>query len=122
MKALLDNTIEFELVELGVGSWSRERVDRGAAGVDGIVSVDLGLRVRQIVVKGRLRGVSVKSLGEKVDLVCSLMDSKVHELTVCDGREFGDLQVESFEVTKEDSSGIGPYCEFEMGLRQLRSL
>ncbi len=54
MKAILDNTIEFEQLQLEIGSWERDSAKRAVAGLDGVLSIDLGMRGREIVVTGVL--------------------------------------------------------------------
>ncbi len=120
MTAVLDSTIRFEQLGLEVGSRARDSVERNISGVDGILSIDLGMREREIAVKGLLRAVSVELLFAREDAIAELIDGQVHILEAADGREFKDLRADSFEVTRQDYSGGGVCCEFTMQFTQLR--
>jgi len=120
MLAVLDGTIKFEQLQLEIGSWERDSAERAVAGLDGVLSIDLGMRGREIVVTGVLRAVSVEAMVEKVDAVSAFMDGQTHVLVAGDGREFANLRVDGFEVEREDYSGRGLCCEFEIRFTQLR--
>ena len=121
MRAALDGTIEFEQHQLKVCSWRRDTVERTAAGLDGVLSVDLGMRGRVIVQKGVLRGESEEGLKAKVAEVLATLDGQMHTLVIGDGQEFENLRVDVFEISNKDYSGRGVGCDFEIKYTQLRS-
>lgn len=118
MKALLDG-FEIEQVDISVGSWERSSIDRSAAGVDGVVSVDLGLRSREIVQRGLIWAFTSEQLLSKFDNARMLMDGGIHTLVVSDGRVFSRLRVDSVEQGRKAFSGRGVSCEIEIRYTQL---
>lgn len=119
MKATIDETLEFEQEHLKVGSYRRDAVERSVTGLDGVMSIDLGMRKRQLVQKGILHAGSAESLREKVNSFSKLMDGRTHKLVLGDGSYFGNLRVDVFEVATENHSGMGPSCNFEIRYTQL---
>ena len=122
MRATLDGTVEFEVGQLKVESWQREVVERAVAGLDGVRSIDLGARSRELVVKGILRAVSDESLRKNKAVISALMDGQTHTLVTGNGREFDNVRIDAFESGQKDYSGRGVYCEFEIRCTQLRNL
>ncbi len=120
MAAVLDSTIRFEQLGLEVGSRARDSIERSVVGVDGALSIDLGMREREIVVKGLLRAVSVELLFARENAIAELIDGRVHILESANGTEFRNLRIDSFEVTRQDYSGGGVCSEFTMQFTQLR--
>jgi len=120
MAAMLDSTIRFEQLGLEVGSRARDSIERSAAGVDGALSIDLGMRERKIVVKGLLRAVSVELLLARENSMAELIDGDMHILESANGVKFENLRIDSFEVTRQDYSGSGVCSEFTMQVTQLR--
>lgn len=119
MRATLDSTIEFDQRRLKIGSWRQESIERSAAGLDGVVSLSLGSRSRELVQHGLLRAVSDADLTEKIDAVAELLDGQSHTLVTADGQQYADLRVDVFEPGEKKYSGRGPCCEFEIGYTQL---
>jgi hypothetical protein len=119
MRATIDETLEFEQEYLKVGSYHRDAVERSITGLDGVMSIDLGMRKRQLLQKGILHADSTESLRGKVNSFSKLMDGRTHKLVLGDASYFGNLRVDVFEVAKENHSGIGPSCNFEIRYTQL---
>jgi hypothetical protein len=119
MKATLDGTIEFEQTELAIGSWQRGNIERAAAGVDGVVSIDLGKRTREIVQKGLMRAGSRAVLRIKVDYVRAMADGKCHAMETAEGERFENLRIDSIKASSTEYSGRGASCEFEIRYVQL---
>lgn len=120
MKATLDRTIEFEQTELVVGSWRRDMIERGAAGIDGVVSIDLGKRTREIVQKGLMRAGSRAVLRIKVDYIRAMADGACHTMETADGQRFENMWIDSVKVSSTEYSGSGASCEVEIRYTQLR--
>jgi len=119
MRAKIDNTIEFELLKFNPDSWKRDSVEKSAAGLDGVVSVDLGRRKRKIKLCGIIESQSRSGLDKKKELLNALLDGKVHTLRT--DTEYENVRIDSFEVVKDNHSGKGIGCEFELELSQLRA-
>ncbi len=120
MAAMLDSTIKFEQLGLEVGSRARDSIERSMVGVDGALSIDLGMRERKIVVKGLLRAISVELLLARENSMAELIDGDMHILESANGVKFENLRIDSFEVTRQDYSGSGVCSEFTMQVTQLR--
>ena len=121
MKATLDGIIVLQEQHLKVGSWRREAVERAVAGLDGVLSIDLGMRSRVLVQKGTLRAVSAEGLSGKIDAVSALMDGGLHTLVKQDGEQFDNLRMDAFEVDGKNHSGTGTECGFEIRYTQVKS-
>jgi hypothetical protein len=119
MQAKFDGAVEFKVLKIKASSWNREAVEKSAAGLDGVVSVDLGKRSRKITVSGSVEAQSKATLIAKTAQVEAMLDGCVHVLEA--GVVYENVRVNSFAVVKEDTSGRGISCEFEMVLSQLRS-
>ena len=119
MKATIDETLEFEQKHLEVGSYHRDSTERSVTGLDGVMSIDLGMRKRQFVQKGILHAGSTEALRVKVTSFSKLIDGRIHKLALGDGRNFDNLRVDAFEASKECHSGKGPSCDFEIRYTQL---
>ncbi len=119
MKATLDGLVLFEQLELKEGSWQREAVQRTAAGLDGMVSVDLGCRSRQIVGRGVIRAFSDLTLEARLDTIRLFMDGATHTLMTSDGRCLSNLRIDAVSAGEQTKSGSGVRCEFEIKCTQL---
>lgn len=123
MKVTLDGKIIFEdrRLRLEAGSVFRQQLERAAAGLDGVVSIDLGLRGRRITQKGVLRAISNEQLAGRIAGIEACMDGLEHSLEVSDGRLFEHLRVDRFEVGPRRFDGGGVSCDYEIRYTQLRS-
>ena len=119
MKATIDEILEFEQKHLEVGSYRRDSVERSVTGLDGVISIDLGMRERQLIHKGVLHAGSAEALREKVNSFSKLIDGRTHKFVLADGKSFDNLRVDVFEVATECHSGKGPSCSFEIRYTQL---
>jgi len=120
MKATLDGTIEFEQVELSVGSWRRDNIERSAAGVDGAVKVDLGQRRREIVQKVVMRAPSRTALFAKIDFVRGNQDGRCHSMETGESERFEHLWIDTVKIGSTDYRGRGASCKVEIRYEQLR--
>jgi len=101
------------------GSCQHQFAERSAAGLNGVVSVDMGGRGRKIQQRGELRARSKAELSSRVEAISAFMDGDVHTLEVSDGRLFEDVRIDSFTVGGERTSGAGVVAEYEIVYRQL---
>lgn len=106
-------------VEIEVGSLSRELIDRSVAGLDGVISIDLGLRGRVIRQKGILRARSKAELIDKIGSIRDYMDGYVYTLIANSGERFDDVRIDAFKTTNERPSGTGMAVDYEINYTQL---
>jgi hypothetical protein len=105
--------------ELEVGSFSREHIERSAAGLDGVVSIDLGGRGRKVRQKGEIRARSKTELNSRVEAISALMDGDAHTLVSSQGETFENLRIDSVSVKNERVSGSGIVVDYEIIYTQL---
>ena len=122
MQVKLDGQTVFddEQVQVSVGSLKRSQIERTAAGLNGLVSIDLGNRGRLIKQTGVLRAASRQALAAKIDAVEAFIDGDSHTLTSCEGEVFGNVRMDSFTVKNKKSSGSGLCCQYEAVYTQLK--
>lgn len=119
MRARIDETLEFEQKHLEIGSYQRDSAERSVTGLNGVISIDLGMRKRKLVQKGILDAGSAGALRDKVNSFSRLIDGRTHKLVLGDGKNFDNLRVDAFEVAPESHSGKGPSCDFVIRYTQL---
>jgi hypothetical protein len=121
MRVALDGENLFDEPELkiGLGSIEREQIERTVAGLDGVLSIDLGCRGRKIMQAGVLRGESQAQVEKLVGAISAYIDGNTHTLVTGSGKEFGNLRMDVFKVSKERSSGSGVCCDYEIAYTQL---
>ncbi len=120
MRAMLDNEIFFEekSFELEIKSPQRGVFQRSAAGLDGQVSIDLGLRGRKIIQKGEMRSQSQSGLQRQIDAINELIDGNSHILRCPDGRIFENLLIEEFKTGPLVSGGSHISCQYQITYNQ----
>jgi len=101
-----------------VGGTKRDREERAVAGLDGVLSIDLGRRGRRIRQKGVLRARSEEELTKKVSAIWGFADGREHKL-VAGSEEFECVRMDSFEVKDKRQSGTGPVADYEVVYTQL---
>ncbi len=121
MQTKLDNEIVFDDSELQihVGSWKRDCIERTAGGVDGVLSIDLGLRDRTITQKGTLRAASNEAMNRKIDSITAMIDGASHSLTTKNGEQFDNVRMDQFEILSMRLDGSGVCCEYKASYTQL---
>ena len=122
MKVTLDGTELFDdpQLEIKAGSIKRGSVESAAAGVDGVLRIDLGQRGRQIKQEGLLRAKSHQQMEEKIKAIAAYQDGDIHTLADNEGRSFSDVCMDVFNVGKIKTSGGGVWCEYEIIYSQLK--
>ena len=101
------------------GSWQRKTIDQGFAGLDGVVSVDLGMRSRKLKQHGYISTGSVRALTELIDMICGYIDGGVHELVDQDGVSYASIRMDAFSLVGPISKGSRARCEYEAVYTQL---
>ena len=105
--------------QIEIGSFSRESIERSAAGLDGVISIDLGERGRKIRQKGEIRARSKADLDSKVGAISAFIDGDTHTLVGSQGERFENLRVDSVSVKNERESGSGVVSDYEIVYWQL---
>ena len=90
MAVTLDGQILFDEqgLEIAASSAKRDVVERAVAGLDGVVSIDLGRRSRVIKQKGVLRTPSQSKMDERIGAISAFIDGKAHTLIGKGGEKF----------------------------------
>ena len=107
-------------LEIEPGSFSRDSIGRTAAGLDGVLSIDLGRRGRKIKQRGVLRAQSRVKLNERINVVASYMDGDTHALVTVSGECFSNLRMDTFKITGQRVNGSGLCCDYEIVYTQLK--
>jgi len=105
-------------LEIRTGSFSRASMERAVPGLDGVLSIDLGRRDRQITQTGTLRARSRSQLDGRISTISAHMDGNTHTL-VTEGREFDNLRMDSFKIISEHTDGTGISVDYEIVYTQL---
>ncbi len=121
MHTMLDGQALFDEQELTmtVGSPSRAALERTVAGLDGVLSIDLGARARPIRQTGVLRATSRAALQARMDAITAFLDGRTHILTTADRRTFDNVRLDSFQPLSERPGGPGIVVEYEIAYTQL---
>jgi hypothetical protein len=105
--------------QIEVDSFGRESIERSAAGLDGVVSIDMGGRGRKIRQKGEIRARSKADLDSKVEAISAFIDGDTHTLVGSQGERFENVRVDSVSVKNERASGSGVVADYEVVYMQL---
>jgi len=122
MRTTLDGQILFDEQELEVEieSLNRQSIESAAAGLDGVLNIDMGQRGRKIKQKGMLREQSREKLERRAGAIRVFLDGREHSLRVNDGRSFERLVIDVFEVKEPRESGAGVAAEYKIEYRQMK--
>ena len=121
MRVTLDgqNLFDEQQLEIEPGSNSRDSIERAVAGLDGVLSIDMGGRGRKIKQKGLLQAKSRTQLNNRIDAISAYMDGNIHTLVRSDGEQLNNLRMDSFKVSKERAGGKGIVVDYEIIYTQL---
>jgi len=121
MRAALDGENLFDEPELKIepGSIERKQIERTVAGLDGVLSIDLGCHGRKIMQTGMLRAESRAKAEKLIGAISAYIDGNTHTLVTSNGKEFDNLRIDVFKVSKERPSGNGVCCDYEIVYTQL---
>ncbi len=106
-------------LEIESGPAGRDSIERKIAGLDGVLSIDLGGRGRLIKQSGLLAGQSRLQVNRRIDAISAYMDGAAHTLITSDGEKFENLRMDAFRITRRRTSGIGVSVEYEIVYTQL---
>ena len=121
MSVTLDgqNLFDEQQLEIEQDSLNRDSIERAVAGLDGVLSVDMGGRARKIRQRGTLRAQSRTQMSERINVISAYMDGNTHTLVTGDGDKFDNLRMDSFKVSKEQAGGGGIVADYEIVYTQL---
>ena len=121
MRVTLDEQMLFDeqQLEVEVGSFSRDSIEKTLPGLDGALSIDMGKRSRKIKQTGVLRTKSRAQMNDRINAISAYMDGGTHTLTTCNGEEFDNLRMDSFTVNNERTDGTGMIVDYEIIYTQL---
>jgi hypothetical protein len=121
MGTTLDGQPVFDEQELVVtaGSLRRASLERTFCGLDGVLSIDLGARAREVQQTGVLRAAGRAAMRTRVATIMAFIDGRTHVLKTADGREYPNLRMDAFRQTNERSGGPGVVLEYEIAYTQL---
>ena len=121
MRVTLDGQDLFneQQLEIETGSISRHSIERAVAGLDGVLSIDMGGRGRKIKQKGLLQAKSRTQMNNRINAISAYMDGNTHTLTISDGKKLENLRMDSFKVSKEWTGGRGIVVDYEIIYTQL---
>lgn len=100
-------------------SVKRDSIERTVAGLDGVLSVDLGERGRVIKQKGVLRMATREKMDERLNAIFSFLDGDTHTLITNRGEIIENLRMDIFNVGQMLTFGSGVECDYEIVYRQL---
>jgi len=101
------------------GSWRRESTDRGYAGLDGVMSVDLGRRERKLKQRGSFSAASIAALVELIENVSAYIDGQCYGLVDQHGVEYSNVRMDSFKLLSPIAVANQSQCEYEIVYTQL---
>lgn len=114
------NLFDEQQLEILPGSLSRDSIERSVAGLDGVLSIDLGERGRKIKQTGVLQAKSRAQMNEKISAISAYIDGDTHTLITDNGTSINNLRMDTFRVDNERTSGSGFCCDYEIIYTQLK--
>ncbi|MCH9021524.1 MAG: hypothetical protein IID32_02025 [Planctomycetes bacterium] len=100
-------------------SWRRETVELGFGGLDGVLSVDLGLRGRLLKQVGGLSAGSVGGLEAVIRGISDYIDGLSYVLRDQDGISYGNVRMDRFVLLGPIVSVNQVRCDYEIIYTQL---
>ena len=121
MSTTLDGQKLFDDRELQIQPQSvhRDSVERTVPGLDGVLSIDLGGRSREIRQSGVLRARSRSQIKERIGAISAYVDGDTHTLLTSSGEEFNNLRMDDFRATRERTSGGWVEVDYDIVYTQL---
>lgn len=119
MSMKIDNQMIFgdDSPVITVESIRRSVIESSAAGLDGVVSIDLGSRGRKLCQVGHLRAKSAAELTKMIASIEQFLDGRTHSLASNQDGTFENLRLDSFKITQRSSDGTG--ADYEIIYAQL---
>jgi len=122
MSTTLDGQSLFDeqRLEIETGSVRRDSMEKTVPGLDSVLGIDLGSRIREVTQRGELRAKSRSQMDERVGAISAFIDGDTHALVTSKGEQFDDIRMDVFKVNKERVSGSGVVVDYEIIYTQLR--
>jgi len=106
-------------LEIEQDSLNRDSIEKAVAGLDGVLSIDMGERARKIRQRGTLRAQSRAQMNTRINAISAYMDGKTHTLVSNEGETFDNLRMDSFKVNRKRAGGGGMVVDYEIVYTQL---
>jgi len=106
-------------LEIEPASIRRDSIERTVTGLDGILSIDLGERSRQIKQKGVLRAKSRTQMNDRISTISACIDGNTHTIVTNNGEKFENLRMDVFKVSNERIGSGGIAIDYEIVYTQL---
>ncbi|MFB0555955.1 MAG: hypothetical protein ACETWQ_21830 [Phycisphaerae bacterium] len=121
MSVTLDgqNLFDEQQLEIEQDSFNRDSIEKAVAGLDGVLSIDIGGRARKIRQKGILRAQSRTQMNTRINVISAYMDGNTHTLVSNEGEIFDNLRMDSFKVNRKRAGGICMVVDYEIVYTQL---
>jgi hypothetical protein len=121
MSVTLDGQAIFDEQGLTISADSpaRASIERAVAGLNGLLSIDLGTRARQIRQAGTLRAAGRVAMRARFEAISRFVDGQEHTLVAADGQAFCRLRMDSFKKLAEYPAGPVVVAEYEITYTQL---
>ena len=104
---------------LQAGSWGRQTKERRFAGVDGVMSIDLGRGSRRLKQRGWLTAASRAALQKTCEETSAYIDGQAYELVDANGTVYANVRMDSFQLLAEVCAASPVRCEYEVTYTQL---
>ena len=101
------------------GSWPREQMRRGMAGLNGEVVIDMGRRSREIHQSGRLQAATAAELEAVLDAIVACHDGTACILIDNHNQTHANVMIETFAPDTPLRRGAGYWCDYTLTYRQL---
>ena len=121
MSVTLDgqNLFDEQQLEIEQDSLNRDSIEKAVAGLDGMLSIDMGGRARKIRQKGTLRAQSRTQMNTRINVISAFIDGNTHTLVNNEGEIFDNLRMDSFKVNRKRAGGGGMVVDYEIVYTQL---
>ncbi len=121
MSVTLDGNVLFDQQDLEIqqGSFSRSSLEKSIAGLDGVLSIDLGRRSRVITQKGVIMAQSKAAMDKQIAAISAFLDGDTHTLLTEAGLLFDNLRMDVFKLGNERTSSVGVAVDYEIVYTQL---
>jgi len=121
MSVTLDgqNLFDEQQLEIEQDSLNRDSIEKAVAGLDGVLSIDIGGRARKIRQKGILRAQSRTQMNTRINVISAYMDGNTHTLVSNEGEIFDNLRMDSFKVNRKRAGGVCMVVDYEIVYTQL---
>jgi hypothetical protein len=121
MGVTLDNQRIFgdDVQVIKVESLRRSFAESSAAGLNGVISIDLGSRGRKIKQTGHLRARSIVELSDKIAVIETFLNGRTHALLSTNDGSYENLRMDTFKIMQRNNDGAGVTTDYEINYTQL---